>query len=448
MARGGARVDWDISEADVFTWQGDVFGGEVGAKQIMPFTSRPYAQVRTGDAKVDGANLLARWQHTFAEDNQASLQTYYDHFNRNDLRYHERRDTFDLDYQHRFSPLNRNEIVYGLGYRYSGDQIGGEPSTFRFDHPSRGLSLGSAFLQDTITIVPDRLQLTLGTKLEHNDFTGFEIQPGTRLLWTPHERHTVWASVARAVRTPSRVDDDMQAHLPYDNPVPPYIRNPPAAIGIGGNPRFESETLVAYELGYRVRPLDRLTFDLALFYNDYDKLRLGRFDFTNPASPPQITPEYTFLPLWIENLMWGETYGGELVAHWNPTDIWKLIASYSYLKVQLHVPTVGFFDPVSPTATARSPRHQVQLHSLLDLSEKWQFDTGAYYVDRLPSLQVPSYIRLDLRISWRPTKEWELSLVAQNVLDNHHPEFGASLDNFDLPTESRRSIYASVSRRF
>ncbi len=448
MARGGVRVDWDVSESDVLTWQGDVYRGEIGAKQIIPFTNSPYALLTAGDAIVEGANALGRWQHTLAEDNQASLQMYYDHFKRDDLRYQESRDTFDLDFQHRLTLGSRNEIVYGLGYRYSADRILGAPATFYFNDASRGLNLESAFLQDTLEIVPDRLHLTLGSKLGHNDFTGVEIQPGPRLLWTPQERHALWASVARAVRTPSRVDDGLQAHLPYDNPVPPYIQTPPATIRIGGNPAFESESLIAYELGYRVRPADRLTFDLALFYNDYDKLRLGEFDFTNPRFPPQVTPGYIFLPVLIENKMKGETYGAELSARWNPTDNWKLSASYSYLKMQLHLPPVGLYDPISGSATNRSPRHQFQLHSLLDLNEKWQLDTGMYYVDSLPTLHVSSYIRLDARIAWHPTKDWEVSLAVQNLLDNHHPEFGASLDNFDLPTEPRRSVYASISCRF
>src|SRR3989475_6471672 len=105
----------------------------------------------------------------------------------------------------------------------------------------------------------------------------------------------------------------------------------------------------------------------------------------------------------VENRMKGETYGVELVAHWTPLDSWKLTASYSYLQMQLHLDP-GSGDPFSEGAEGRSPHHQAQVHSRLDLTRNLQFDTAVYYVDNLPSLRVPGYIRLDVRLGWRPNR--------------------------------------------
>ncbi len=213
-----------------------------------------------------------------------------------------------------------------------------------------------------------------------------------------------------------------------------------------GDPDFRSESLLAYEIGYRVRPADRVSFDLAAFYNDYDNLRTGEPQFQSGSGAGGPPPNYFLLPDLVENRMKGETYGVELVAHWTPLDSWKLTASYSYLQMQLHLQ--DSMDALSRLAKGRSRRHQAQVHSLLDLTRNLQFDTAVYYVDNLPSLSVPNYVRLDVRLGWRPNRNLEVSLVLQNLLDNHHPEFGNSAENFDVATEVRRSIYGIASWRF
>ena len=254
-----------------------------------------------------------------------------------------------------------------------------------------------------------------------------------------------WASVSRAVRTPSRAENNIRVDILA---FPTGPTNPPTVVQATGDPDFRSESLLAYEIGYRVRPADRVSFDLAAFYNDYDNLRTGepQFQSASPVFSPPPNPPYVLLPDLVENRMKGETYGVELVAHWTPLDSWKLTASYSYLRMQLHLQ--DSMDVISQLAEGRSPRHQAQVHSLLDLTRNLQFDTGVYYVDNLPSLSVPDYVRLDVRLGWRPNRNLEVSLVLQNLLDNHHPEFGNSPENFDVATEVRRSIYGMVACRF
>ena len=116
----------------------------------------------------------------------------------------------------------------------------------------------------------NRLHLTLGSKLEHNDITGFEWEPSGRLAWTPTEKQTVWAAVSRAVRTPSDLEQDILENRSASTAA--AESPPPVLVSVFGNPNLESEVLTAYELGYRVKPIERLSFDVAAFYNVYDQL--------------------------------------------------------------------------------------------------------------------------------------------------------------------------------
>src|SRR5258706_13160932 len=70
------------------------------------------------------------------------------------------------------------------------------------DPKSRDPFLLSAFVQDDITLVKDRLHLFLGSKFEENSYTGFEVQPSARMLWTPTEG-TPFGPASPAVRNPS-----------------------------------------------------------------------------------------------------------------------------------------------------------------------------------------------------------------------------------------------------
>jgi iron complex outermembrane receptor protein len=270
----------------------------------------------------------------------------------------------------------------------------------------------------------------VGSKFEHNDYTGFEVQPTGRLLWTPHEKHSIWAAVSRAVRTPSRFEHTISAAF-----VP--IPAPFSYSEIIGNPNYSSEELVAYELGYRVQPLRRVSFDVATFYNVYNRLRA--FRATSFSTPPPIT---YFQP---DNSLDGETYGAEIAANWEVTSDWRLSASYTLLQMQLHEDnSIGTFQP--EVAEGDSPQNQFQVRSSLNLPFHLEFDTALYYVDNLPARNVQSYFHLDARLGWRPTPEFELSVGVQNLLDNQHPEFGPGF--LVNPTEFERSVYAKATLRF
>jgi len=441
LGRWGFRVDWDVSDQNLLTVQGDAYRGDV--HQVFgtfdPGNPTNFFRTVHDDFDVTGGNLLGRWSHTISANSDLQVQAYYDRTERDTVIFKEKRDTFDMDAQHRFLIGERNDIVWGAGYRVTSDKVRNSP-TISLNPDHRTLNLFSAFVQDEIMLLPERLRLTLGSKFEDNDFTGFEVQPSGRLLWTPRERQTFWASISRAVRTPSRAEDDVI----LNQVVPAGTLGPgsPAFVTtIYGNRNFVSEELLAYEIGYRFQPHRTLSLDLALFYNDYDRLR-SQEPGPSPTQP-QVLPTF---PLHLENNLYGETYGIEAAVTWEIARWWRLQPAYTFLDMQLHR-RPGSGDTSSEQDEGKSPRHQFMLRSSMDLPHNLSLDGTLRYVDSLPALHISSYVSLDVRLGWRPVKNLELALVGQNLLHEQHAEFNPSFIATQR-AEIERGVYGKITWRF
>ena len=414
IAHVGFRTDWDGNSSDAFTVQGDAYTGREG--QLVPAITvigRP-GPVGPLDVDVSGGNLLARWLRRYDDTSDMQLRAYYDYTDRDDPSFKDTLHTFDLDFQRRFTAFTRHEIIWGAAYRLTSNR--NEPGLiWALDPEDSDDQLFSGFIQDQISIA-DNLRVTLGTKLEHNDFSGFEVQPSVRVAWLPRERHTLWAAISRAVRVPTRFERDIRvdASDPAGNPV----------VRLVGNDDFESEELIAYEAGYRWQPLDVLSLDLALFYNDYDKLA------TVEPGTPFIDPSgRVIIPVETQNLMTGRTAGAELQVDWQPVEGWRLTASYSHIDMNLS--PQGMDLNRGETVEGSTPRNLAGLSSLLSLGEKFELDARLRYQSRIRSQPltlagegVDSYAELDLRLGWRASEQWMISLVGQNLLHDEHAEFG------------------------
>ena len=441
MSQWGFRVDSEPSPRTRLTLQGDYYlenwGGLIRRHSLSP----PGMNADLVRATSEGVNLLGRWTQDFSAASELSIQAYFDRTDREFGLGGEIRNTFDLDAQFRFRLGERHEIIWGAGYRYSLDDVAGS-ADFSMDDPSVGLQLGSTFVQDEVALIPDRLSLTAGTKLEHNDFTGFEVQPSVRLAWTPDEHHTIWASVSRAVRTPSRAERGV--HLFTD---PPFFAPPsplPLLVPGVGNPDFESEELVASEIGLRVSVHPKLSVDLAVFYNIYDRLYSVALLPIELRISPSAQP-YLVFPITDGNALYGETYGAEVSALWQPLDHWRLRAQYSFLQMNLH--TRGLFPASSEDSERESPRHQASIGSDVDLGRHVEWGVGLRFVDALSAQRISAYTELETRLAWKPTPHCEFSIVGRNLLDAHHQEFLPFLF-FSRDVEVGRSVFGKVSFRF
>lgn len=434
--RGGFRADWEPSGEDLVTIQGDYYSMNTRGNITLPLFTPPFSQTLAEDKLSRGGNLLGRWTRTLSDESQLSLQAYFDHFRHDGGLAVETRDTADIQLEHRFPLGSWNDIVWGLGYRFTTDEFINS-SALTFTPGSEELKLYTAFAQDEITVVRDRLRLILGSKFEHNDYTGWEIQPGARLLWTPTDRQTAWASASYAAGTPSRVYRSGQLVLGVDQaPGGPVIET-----AYVGNSNVISETLLAYELGYRVAPAPNLSLDLAAFYNVYDNL-MGVLP-GSPQSEGAPVP-HLIVPLNFANSISGDTYGAEASVQWKPMDRWRLTANYSWLHMN-----VG----LDGTASDGSPQQQVSLRSYLDLPGDLEFNAFASWVDGIKSLgqsgattEIPAYLRVDAGFVWHPDPSLEIGIWGQNLLDDQHPEF-ASQGTTGI-TEIPRSLVGKITWRF
>jgi iron complex outermembrane receptor protein len=423
QGRGGFRVDSERSRQDRLTVQGDVYGGREATQM-------------GGTLYSSGDNLLARWSHELSEQSDLSLQSYFDQTH---LTYpvaplvisgqlfapggtlHDDLDTYDVDFQHRFGIGAANRLVWGLGFRRTHDVVGNTPPIAFFpavlDH-----NLYSAFVQDEIR-VRRNLSFTLGTKLEHNDYTGFEVEPDARLSWSISSNQAVWAAISRAVRTPSRLDRDLT------EPAPPY------PLFFKGRPNYTSESVIAYELGLRAQLTSRFTTSLSGFYNAYDHVR------SISATPNTLLPFY-----WANNLA-GNNYGLEFSGNFQVSAAWSLHTGYTWLKEQLHVKP-GQFDLNNARYETADPEHQLSLRSSLNLPGRVELDAGLRWVDTLRTATgtVPSYVELDTRLAWQAGERLELSIVGQNLLHNHHLEYGTP--DSTPAVEIQRSIYGRLAWRY
>ncbi len=401
-AQGGFRVDWEPGFEHLLTIQGDLYEGRGD-------------QGPRDDIEHAGGNLLARWTRRFSDRDELQIQTYYDRTERlvpGD--FGDRLDTFDLDAHYGRDVGERHHVMIGAGYRFTHNRVQNLSSAV-FLPPVLDRSLYSAFIQDEITFADPRLKMALGTKVEHNDYTGFEVQPGWRATWSTAS-HTFWGSISRAVRTPARFD----RHL-FSPPSPPFA--------IAPSPRDTSETMIAYELGWRAQVHASLLLSASAFYNDYDDIR------TLSLGPPFV----------IENHGEGEIYGLELSSTWQAASAWRIHAGYTLLLEDLGVQP-GRNDLSNGQGEAFDPKHQFQIRSSLDLPGRVEFDVWLRYVDEVGNTSargfgiMPDYLSLDVRLGWSPTDNLELSLVGQHLLDPQHPEFGNE--------EIERALYGKITWRY
>jgi iron complex outermembrane receptor protein len=413
IANGGFRLDWDPNTANSYTLDSQVFDGRVGEQYRVPQLTPPYETLNITDNHNRGGHALARWTHTVSDDQEFSLQAYYDRSVHQEFGVEVRQDTFDLEWQHRFKPIARNEIVWGAGYRYLPDELSTGPSINWIDSKTHH-QLVNIFAQDEMTLVQERLKFTFGTKFEHNDYTGVELQPSGRLIYTPTDRQSLWAAVSRAVRTPTRADTSLIGDF---RTVPTGAATPPLVLRTYGNPDFKSEQVIAYELGYRVEPHKRVSLDIAAFVNRIDGLSgftPGTVFFEGTPAPHLVQPAVT------QNVYSGYSYGAEVSATWTPMDHLRIDAGYSW---------IGFDLRPDNSRGRTSPKHQVHVRSYLDLPHAVQLMGAAYYVssvstfDGLATTEIPSYIRVDVGVTWRPIDSLEVGVWGQNLLDPGHPEF-------------------------
>ena len=452
-SRSGFRLDWQPGQNKLITLDGGIYNIEYSDHiDALP----PFSIDKKAETDLRGAHLLNRWTHTKDNGAVSSLQFYWALTDRESHFLTERRSTLDLDFDQTLAKIAGHQITWGVNYRYTRDQLRNgdlrEGQARFFAPPERSDHLYSLFLQDEITLQPDHWWLTVGSKFDHNDYSGFEYQPNIRLRWQPNPGHTLWASISRAVRTPTRAEHDGFIATGLASAGPP-----PTIIGLLGNKDFESETVIAHELGYRFTGNPQIRLDLAMFYNRYDNL--STFDFLQAFQFP--FPVGTILPVNLptlpgvtanvlvnnnNNLAYGETFGLEAVLDWHPTELLQLKLSYSLLQMQIH----NHRSSNSLTGEASegsTPQQQFRIDLGYRFSQKIRLNLGARFVDKLPAVDIDSYVELDATIHYQLNPDLKISLTGQNLLDSQHLEARPTF--FPTATsEVQRNLFLSIGYTF
>jgi len=463
IGRIGGRLDLTASTADTLTITSEYYEGDVGQNVLRNSIKPPSSTAIDIDREPKGAFVNIDWNHTYSDTSSLKIRTYYDYRERHGFAPESDQDTWDLDLQHRFRPWSRHDIVWGFGLRNTTDETRGD-ETISLDPVERTQRRYSGFIQDEIRLIGNEVFLTLGTKVEKNNFSpenDFEWSPSLRLGWLISDTSTLWGSVARAIRTPSRIEQDARILGVVDpafSPTNPYPV--PSTVTIIGNPELDNEEVIAYELGYRAQPFESMTVDFALFYNDYEELRWsdGYPPTCQPAGLPIVPPspaippnpacfapgawDYTEVLITFINQARQDTTGIEVAATYNATDWWRIYGAYSYLNISGDAPGA---QPDS--AGEDSPEHQFSLRSNMNIGDTMNLDVWARYIDELEIQQIDSYVGLDIRLAWQALPSLELSLVGRNLLESSHLEFHEE-SGANIAVEIDRELIAELLWRF
>jgi len=391
----GVRADWERG-ADRFTVLGNVYQGRLDQPAPGEIAT-PGGPNRFGRVHSDGANLTARWQRVLDDGGSVDVQAYLDHTQREvPPLFAERLTTADLQFQHTLPAHGRHGVVWGANYRHSRDRVDNSPYVAFL--PARTTQRwGSLFVQDEI-LLRDDWRLVLGGRAEYNHYTGTEFLPSARLSWRLSPQHALWASAARTVRAPSRLDVD--AWVPGQ---PPYI--------LRGGSEVQSEVARVIELGYRGQPAAALSYSVTLFHHDYDHLRTQELD-----------PTRSYLV--FASLMEGYGTGVEAWGSWQAMPRWRLSAGWTALHQRLRLKE-GSNDVAGLRVARRDPSHTWQLQSNFNIDDAREIDVTVRRVGEMPASRVASYTALDARFGWRLRPGLALSVVGEN-LNGGHAEFGSS----------------------
>ena len=433
--QGGFRTDFKKG-ADSFTVQGDAYTSSEGERLLIA-TFEPPASVTVNQPLVgSGGNLRALWHRDLPGHGDLQFQAYYDHTHLTGPNVEETRNTVDGDFTCRWSLPGHETAVAGLGLRVSPSHVVQTTPSVDFDPRDVSNNLYSAFVQDEVSLAGDALTLTVGSKFEHNNYTGWELQPGARIAYLLSPHATVWGAVTRAVRPPSEFEEGLRDTG--------FLSASPLAFGeIDGSSTLQSERLVAYEAGYRAILGSKLSVDVAAFHDAYDDLvDFGAVSFTADATP---APPHLTLHIPYTNGLKGSADGFEVEPDCRPASWLQLKGSYSFLSLALKtLPGLTDVGNVVRSDEGSSPRHVVTVSAFARLPGGIEVDPRFRYVSALPAQTVKAYATADLRVAYWPTRTLEVALVGQNLLQPSHAEFAGDPGPIVL---IRRSVYAQVTYR-
>jgi iron complex outermembrane receptor protein len=416
----GFRADWKANHDAV------MFESNFSAARLDPLwvkvdlTAPPGAALQTfGGSDSQVANLLGRWTRSWDTGTVLQVQSFFDSRPRFDLATGQSlQKTSDVDLQYRTKLWSRNDVVVGAGSRTTHEELAGGTDVFVTPGQSNR-SVSNMFVQDEIGLAGNRVHVTLGSKLEHDTYASWGVQPTARVMWDLPRRQHVWAAESRALRTPSLFDLGIRVNIG----TIPSAQGLPAEIALLGNPASQTERVLSSEVGYRVDLGTTVTLDVTGFSNHYSELQ------TNEPITPYLElvpgPPHVLVPTQYGNLLDADTQGIEFAGRWQPVHGWRLDGSYTGFRFTPHVDPASR-DLTAATADDTAPRQQWQVHSSVSLGPRAEVDGAFFRVGALQQLGVEAYSRVDARVEVRLTPHLSAMVVGQNLSNPAHAEFGGA----------------------
>jgi iron complex outermembrane receptor protein len=431
---GGARIDW-LGDVNRLSLTGSVQEGKGRHVREYTLLSAPWATMVNDRTDVTDRTMLLSWTRSASSRADTSVQASYQRFARHrDAKFDtfaELWHLFDMEARQRRA-IGRHDLVAGIGYRLSSAAITNGVD-LSFEPSDERRHLVTAFLHDEIDL-PNDLWLTPGVKLEHNEFTGLEIQPGARVTWSPHVRNSLWAAASRSVRTPSKVDRGLRALAS----AAPGFGGLPLVLVVEGDPEIDAETVHAFEAGYRVQ-FGQVFVDATAFRNEY-------YQLVAPEAGAPIVGMFADrmvrrIPLTFGNRRGGHTHGAEATATWRPVGWWSLTASSALLRFRAHDSASG----ANPASGVAVPERQLSLRSYVDLPGRINVTTFLSHAALVPA-STAAYSNMDVRVAWAMRPPIELAFGVEKLLHDRTVEFVDTTGVQSSPP--RTAAFGELSWRF
>ena len=447
---GGARFDLDNKNGDIVMADASWIESDSEESGSLTMLKKPFTKfINSEPYKHQSGHFLTRWEHHINEKNYWAIRSFYEHVDRNDFPLHTKFDVFDVDFTHYFSLNDQHNLTSGMGYRRTNDDTEGS-QTLTLNPASTGNDIYNAFIQDEIALDENkRWLLTLGSRFEYYSLTGFEAEPSGSLSWHINDKHTLWTSVSRAIRVPSRGQTSDSSYLIYNSSRYVGGSEIPVMVQGKGKAGINAENVTTYQMGWRGAFSEDLTADATVFYSNYNDLVnsvvIGSPALNNSLGIPSIISSWQ-----AENSSYAQSFGTEFSLNWQTTKWWRNYLSYSFISVNTQ-PYAGkkldFYD--GNRIEKSTPEHQVSLRTNFNVTQDIDFDIWWRYTDSTLTNKrlIDDYFNTDVRVAWRPVKSLELSLIGQNLIQTQHIEYQGDFLQPQM-TYVPRGVYAKFNWQF
>lgn len=430
----GLRADWQPSKHDNVMLHTGLYKSKNGQRITVPsIADINESETLTEDAKFTSFFAVTQWQHQISETASIETNVFYDYIRRDEISIFNERDRVGLNFSNNFSLPWNQKVLWGFYYLNERDRSKAG-RVFAMQPANNNLETYMGYLQDEVSFLDDSLRVSVGASvIKHTFITQPEFQPSLRMAWMPSKKQTLWLAVTRSFQMPNRLEKNgLHWIMPDEDNA---FEAGQEWIQLKGNPQQHAEESTGFQIGYR-GTFSTFSWDLTGYL------------ITERDAPHQSLADDGNSVIYHnggkENI-----YGTQVALDWKPFSWWHLkpAASYMFIEEIDHNDDISGNEDPEFLEEAGWPSYQVTLRSLMDLSPNWELDTTFRYVDKLQGTQIKGYFNMDARLGWKPTQNWELSLVGQNLLQNHHAEANATF----FPTQSaeiERGIYARVLWRY